>query len=56
MSSIIQKKIQLDQDHLENIQKNQQSRIIIDLLQKVRINDKMFDDGILDKYIQESKL
>ena len=55
MNQIIKKKIQLDQDHLANIQRNEQSQIILDLLKKVNVNDKMFDDGILDQYIKVSK-
>lgn len=55
MNQIIKKKIQLDQDHLANIQRNEQSQIILDLLKKVNVDDKMFDDGILEQYIKMSR-
>ena len=56
MQNIIMKKIQLDQDHHAIVQKNEQSQIILDLLQKVDVNDRMFSDGILDEYIQHTNL
>ena len=56
MQNIIKKKIQLDQDHNAIVQQNEQSQIILDLLQKVNLDDKMFADGILNDYINKNDI
>lgn len=45
----------LEEDHRAVVENNEKNQLIYDLLEKVNVADKMFDDGIIESYVETFK-